>query len=228
MRAKLIARTSAVALLAGLSIAAPVAHASAVFDTPTTTLGNQNYSDNLGLDFTVVKAIRVTALGAFDSGADGISTDITVGIYDLANSVFVSPILNFNSTTATGVSSYAFRDITPFILGPGSYSIIARGFNSTDLNFNTNIDPGINGSSTITFDSLGGSLVNGTSRYGGGAAPGGPSSVVFPFQSAFAGGTFVAAAIPEPATWALMLVGFGMIGFAMRKRSRVRTTVNYA
>ena len=34
--------------------------------------------------------------------------------------------------------------------------------------------------------------------------------------------------VPEPATWALMLIGFGLIGFAMRKRSNVRTTVTYA
>ena len=34
-------------------------------------------------------------------------------------------------------------------------------------------------------------------------------------------------AVPEPRTWAMMLVGFGMVGFAMRKRN-VRTTVSYA
>lgn len=34
--------------------------------------------------------------------------------------------------------------------------------------------------------------------------------------------------VPEPATWALMLLGFGMIGFAIRKRSNVRTTFSYA
>ena len=36
------------------------------------------------------------------------------------------------------------------------------------------------------------------------------------------------AAVPEPVTWAMLLLGFGMIGFAMRKRSNVRTTVSYA
>lgn len=39
----------------------------------------------------------------------------------------------------------------------------------------------------------------------------------------------VTAAVPEPATWAMMLVGFGGIGFAMRRRKRhVTTTVAYA
>ena len=37
-----------------------------------------------------------------------------------------------------------------------------------------------------------------------------------------------AAAVPETATWAMMLAGFGMVGFAMRRRSSVKTTVAYA
>ena len=35
-------------------------------------------------------------------------------------------------------------------------------------------------------------------------------------------------AVPEPATWAMILMGFGMIGFAARRRSNVQTTVAYA
>ena len=36
----------------------------------------------------------------------------------------------------------------------------------------------------------------------------------------------VAGAVPEPASWALMILGFGMVGVASRRRSRV--TVKYA
>lgn len=35
-------------------------------------------------------------------------------------------------------------------------------------------------------------------------------------------------AVPEPATWAMMLVGFAAVGFAMRSRKAVRTTFNFA
>jgi len=35
-------------------------------------------------------------------------------------------------------------------------------------------------------------------------------------------------AVPEPAAWAMMLIGFGGIGFAMRRRKVVRTSVSYA
>ena len=32
----------------------------------------------------------------------------------------------------------------------------------------------------------------------------------------------VAAAVPEPATWAMMLIGFGAVGFGMRRRTRAQ------
>ncbi len=35
-------------------------------------------------------------------------------------------------------------------------------------------------------------------------------------------------AVPEPATWALMILGMGAVGFAMRRRSKVNTTVRFA
>lgn len=39
--------------------------------------------------------------------------------------------------------------------------------------------------------------------------------------------TEVGAAVPEPATWAMMLIGFGAIGFAMRRRKQ-NVKVRYA
>jgi hypothetical protein len=35
-------------------------------------------------------------------------------------------------------------------------------------------------------------------------------------------------AVPEPATWAMMMIGFGMVGFGLRRRSKIKTTVSYA
>lgn len=37
----------------------------------------------------------------------------------------------------------------------------------------------------------------------------------------------VTAAVPEPVTWAMMLIGFGGMGFAMRGRAKVSTAVSY-
>jgi hypothetical protein len=41
------------------------------------------------------------------------------------------------------------------------------------------------------------------------------------------GSFFSFSVLPEPSTWLFMLSGFGMIGYAMRRRSIVRTTVAY-
>lgn len=38
----------------------------------------------------------------------------------------------------------------------------------------------------------------------------------------------VAAAVPEPATWAMMLLGFGVIGFGMRRRREGSATIQAA
>ena len=40
--------------------------------------------------------------------------------------------------------------------------------------------------------------------------------------------TTAAGAVPEPATWGMMLVGFGAMGYAMRRRAKVRTNVSFA
>lgn len=42
--------------------------------------------------------------------------------------------------------------------------------------------------------------------------------------------TFSAAvsAVPEPATWGMMILGFGAIGFAMRRRAKIGTRVRFA
>lgn len=38
----------------------------------------------------------------------------------------------------------------------------------------------------------------------------------------------VAGAVPEPASWAMLLAGFGGVGFATRRRSNVRAVFSYA
>ena len=41
--------------------------------------------------------------------------------------------------------------------------------------------------------------------------------------------TFSAGAVPEASTWAMMMIGFGMMGFGLRRRkSNVKTTVSFA
>ena len=42
------------------------------------------------------------------------------------------------------------------------------------------------------------------------------------------GGSLSISAVPEPATWAMMLIGFGMVGFALRARRKQNVRVSYS
>ncbi len=55
--------------------------------------------------------------------------------------------------------------------------------------------------------------------------PNGPA-VASGFLNAQSG--FATAALPEPSTWALMLMGFGMVGYGLRRRQKQTVRVTYA
>jgi hypothetical protein len=41
-------------------------------------------------------------------------------------------------------------------------------------------------------------------------------------------GSQVMSAVPEPTTWAMMLIGFGAVGYSMRRRSTTYSAVQAA
>lgn len=96
----------------------------------------------------------------------------------------------------------------------------------------SSISFGTGGASQFQFQSP----TSGFAQFGGATVFSGSlnSPVFTPGTYAFTGftsGTLTVsnavAAVPEPASWAMMLVGFGAMGFAMRRR-KVSTTVSYA
>ncbi|MES2291037.1 MAG: PEPxxWA-CTERM sorting domain-containing protein [Pseudomonadota bacterium] len=113
-----------------------------------------------------------------------------------------------------------------------SYNSVAGTFGGTMQNaqvgFGTNIFAQLNiGGTPLGFTQFGGpdlfSLVNGSPVFKVGT---------FTLNSIVSGSSSLrisaaTAAVPEPATWAMMLVGFGSIGYAMRRRAKVRTTVQF-
>lgn len=214
LRAKVVVGIAAAIALGAVTPMTANAAGTAVYDTAPSTPGDQAYSDVLGDDFTVnAPGLTVVGLGAFDSGKAGLSTDIMIGLYNLTTASWATPLVNFNGTPDPTGAAYVWRSITPVSLISGDqYSIVGLGFNGADENYNTNI-AGVNGSSPISFDSFGGKLTNGVSRFGGSGDP--SSSTIWPFASAF-GAASLEVSVPEPAAWALMLLGLGAVGATAR------------
>lgn len=181
--------------------------------------GNQNYAEMLGLDFTVnLAGLQVTELGAFNDDLNGITTSISVGLYNLTTSSVVIAPISFNG--AAGATTYLFRTLpSPIVLTQGHrYSVQAFGFNNTDENFNVvpvNA-PNAQVTTPVTFNGGAGWLTNNNSRYGGFAM--GPGNVVYASASAFGAGTLVVTPVPEPGALALMLTGLAAVAFVARRR----------
>lgn len=127
----------------------------------------------------------------------------------------------FGSSTTTAISDffYSFGKTTVSTIptsvtfyDDASSGMFDLNFLGTSLSF-YGADIGSTGKITTgTF----GSIYNVTAGLNGGAATGTGNIA-----------TTTVGAVPEPSTWAMMIIGFGALGMAMRRR-RVRTTVSYA
>jgi hypothetical protein len=209
-----------IAAAVALSCASSFA-ATSVYDG--SVAGNQSWTTMLGNDFTANSAVWVTQVGVFDSGMDGLTGSLQVGLYDVtAGFAPVVSAVTFLAGTANGGSQFIYQDVTPVQLTAGhTYSVQAIGFSAADMNFNTNFapytnnGPDNNNTTPITFDTFGGALANQESRYGGAL---GQAGTYFNNSSTFGAGTV--AVVPEPETYAMMLAGLGALGFMARRRKQ--------
>jgi hypothetical protein len=189
--------------------------AATAYTVLSTEPGNQGFTGSLGMDFNVNSPILVTALGVFDSSANGISGTESVAIYD-RNSI-TTPVIPYISFTGTGlpgdfyVGATLFRGITPFLLAAGNYSVVSYGYSATDLNGNVNcVNDTLNAcvganAFNLSTTNTGGGLITfvGLGRFGtAGIYPGGAQDVGA--ANGFHAGDFqfsaAVAAVPEPAT----------------------------
>jgi len=128
------------------------------------TVGNQNYTGALGMDFTVQEPIRILELGAFDSGANGLMRPITVTMWD-RNDQGTPGFADDSGDEILGEVQFieendgelrdAHRMIeldADLILEAGSYTIIASGYGVGEPNGNVGTTGmSVSDSAAITF-----------------------------------------------------------------------------
>jgi hypothetical protein len=205
--------------------------------------GNQ-WGYTVGMDFTVNSTVSVTALGTFDSNISGLTDPVTtaqintsleqgissgdaphiqVAIYNVNTGTQVSPVVSFfyndpNIANYYAIAGSIFQNITPFSLPPGTYSIVAAGYNYAlafgdikDLNVNPPLTP-------PTFDTLLGALtLTGDARSNGNGS--GTPGLGFPTDYTesesspdFLAGTFIAVNGVPDAGSTLSLLGVALLG----------------
>jgi hypothetical protein len=169
------------------------------------------------IKFGVAAAIAAAAIPATSASAATIVIDTSVPAGGFAN----------DNVTCSGAVPCSFSDSGSFVTPAGFNSVsltissaIAGGNAATNLDFATVLFNGVSFAIGSTGEAefrslLNQSLVAGatnnlvvTGTTGGNASYRGTLS--------FAN----VAAVPEPGTWAMMLLGFGAIGFSMRRRQR--------
>ncbi|GAO38688.1 hypothetical protein SCH01S_18_00200 [Sphingomonas changbaiensis NBRC 104936] len=152
--------------------------------------------------------VERTGLGSNSADNDHEITKFTVGSF---NGWLVDALVSAGDPDGTG----AFKAVNNPVPAGGSTTRVSRGFNGTVIETNFQ-GAGANGligtenSATYIF------------RTNAFAFKAGSFGVLD--DSSLQGITF-APTVPEPATWAMMLAGFGMLGGAVRRKSRVRSVL---
>jgi hypothetical protein len=209
--------------------AATSAHAATVltqsFETPSLGTGSGAYaygSQPFGGSPTVPSA-DLSGSGAQFLGASGIAADGSAfGFSKAPDGKQVAFIQSYNGTggtiaqffdTVVGQAYHVTFDAAVRPFSTGTNPIIVSSFekDSTPLTVTSTAW------TQYTFDFVSTQVANGIGFYGS-ALPG---------DSTVGIDAVTVTTVPEPASWAMMLAGFGLVGFAMRRRQR-ETRIRFA
>ena len=171
------------------------------------------------LQFTLLNGSTLTAVQAIVYALNGpLTTTFTPGaeLWRSGTVAGASGVLNFNPTgvTLTAGQNYVAFLSTYYTTGTGTASVSScnpfSGGACAVSNANPNLGRAITGQAQgANLDQLVfNQVVNGS------------QDLTF--------SATISAPVPEPATWAMMLAGFGAMGFAMRRRPNVTARVRYA
>ena len=161
--------------------------------------------------------VSVSALGAFTNGL----SDISVRLYSATGGAALA-----SETISPGTldaDQYSFVSLgAPLLLGPGNYQITASGYNA--LNELYNPDGGTAAGSTtnslVSFNTALSGSISGfapnTGAFYNVPPPGSIATTLDVYTPNYGAGNFIASAVPEPAIWAMLMLGFFGVGSMVR------------
>jgi hypothetical protein len=164
----------------------------------------------LGFSFTVSSPETISALGIYDSGMNGLNGAAQVGLWDSSGNLLTS------ATVPAGTGGnlegfFRYAKIAPFIVTPGNTYLVG-GFEPNDLASSLFTNQGGTGSTNplinVVQDQF--SLFNFSFSF--------PGSSNGNLGGAWLGANFQIGGVPEPSTWAVMLIGLGLAGATIRRR----------
>lgn len=172
------------------------------FDTGVKNSGPVTFDVTSAIDTAAGYSGNVTSSGAFGLRSGTFPAPITATLSSSYNAV---GLVFGNDDTCCATSMNAVLSVYNGATLIGSVNLAG--------NMNDFADQFIGLSSVAAFNRV-------TIDYG--------NASLYTFIDDFRLGTAATAGVPEPATWAMMMLGFGAVGFAMRRRSIAGARVRFA
>lgn len=213
MRYSFIAGSKGRAMLA-LAMLCGASHALAL-DTPAYSVTGSGFlgSDRpvtAGFKFTAEAASNLTALGYHDEGLDGLFNAHDVGLYDLSGTLLATATVP-DGTAGDLIGEYRYVTLgSAYTLTAGAEYVLAAHTTAGD-GYRFGTVPPI----TLTVDPLI-SIGDNASLYSYGPTLAFPTA--FAGYDIYATPNMLLSPVPEPETYALLLVGLGLIGFTLRNK----------